>query len=93
MVSSDRNRQDKHRTWSIRLTVDQSDKHSPNVYGSDRNGMICGYVFRPGERPTSVTSEAVATGLESPTGKLRILRHGVIPDDEIVAIVGEDRCA
>lgn len=34
-----------------------------------------------------------ATGLESPTGKLRILRHGVIPDDEIVAIVGEDRCA
>jgi L-threonylcarbamoyladenylate synthase len=34
-----------------------------------------------------------ATGLESPNGKLRILRHGVIPDDEIVAIVGEDRCA
>ncbi len=34
-----------------------------------------------------------ATGLESPNGKLRILRHGVIPDEEIVAIVGEDRCA
>lgn len=34
-----------------------------------------------------------ATGLESPNGKLRILRHGVIPDDEIIAIVGEDRCA
>lgn len=34
-----------------------------------------------------------ATGLESPHGKLRILRHGVIPDDEIIAIVGEDQCA
>jgi tRNA threonylcarbamoyl adenosine modification protein (Sua5/YciO/YrdC/YwlC family) len=34
-----------------------------------------------------------ATGLESPQGKLRIVRHGVIPDDEIVAIVGEHRCA
>ncbi len=34
-----------------------------------------------------------ATGLESPEGKLRIVRHGVIPDDEIVAIVGADRCA
>jgi tRNA threonylcarbamoyl adenosine modification protein (Sua5/YciO/YrdC/YwlC family) len=34
-----------------------------------------------------------ATSLESPTGKLRILRHGVIPDDEIIAIVGADRCA
>ena len=33
-----------------------------------------------------------ATGLESPEGKLRIVRHGVIPDDEIVAIVGADRC-
>ena len=34
-----------------------------------------------------------ATGLESPAGKLRIVRHGVIPEDEIVAIVGADRCA
>ena len=34
-----------------------------------------------------------ATGLESPEGKLRIVRHGVIPDDEIVAIVGADRYA
>ena len=34
-----------------------------------------------------------ATGLESPEGKLRIVRHGVIPDDRIVAIVGADRCA
>jgi tRNA threonylcarbamoyl adenosine modification protein (Sua5/YciO/YrdC/YwlC family) len=34
-----------------------------------------------------------ATGLESPAGKLRILRSGVIPDAEIVRIVGADRCA
>src|SRR6185295_17488810 len=34
-----------------------------------------------------------ATGLDSPAGKLRILRSGVIPDAEIVRIVGADRCA
>lgn len=34
-----------------------------------------------------------ATGLESPAGKLRILRSGVIPDADIVRIVGADRCA
>jgi tRNA A37 threonylcarbamoyladenosine synthetase subunit TsaC/SUA5/YrdC len=34
-----------------------------------------------------------ATALEHPDGKLRILRHGVIPDEAIVAIVGADRCA
>jgi tRNA threonylcarbamoyl adenosine modification protein (Sua5/YciO/YrdC/YwlC family) len=34
-----------------------------------------------------------ATGLESPAGKLRILRSGVIPDAEIVRVVGADRCA
>lgn len=34
-----------------------------------------------------------ATGLESPLGKLRILRHGVIPDEEIIEVVGADRCA
>lgn len=34
-----------------------------------------------------------ATGLEHPEGRLRILRHGVIPDEEIVRIVGADRCA
>jgi tRNA threonylcarbamoyl adenosine modification protein (Sua5/YciO/YrdC/YwlC family) len=34
-----------------------------------------------------------ATGLESPVGKLRILRSGVIPDAEIVRVVGADRCA
>ncbi|MBI5160987.1 MAG: threonylcarbamoyl-AMP synthase [Micrococcales bacterium] len=34
-----------------------------------------------------------ATALEDPDGKLRILRHGVIPDEEIVRIVGAERCA
>ena len=34
-----------------------------------------------------------ATGLESPAGKLRILRSGVIPDADIVRVVGADRCA
>ena len=34
-----------------------------------------------------------ATGLDSPAGKLRILRSGVISDAEIVRIVGADRCA
>jgi tRNA threonylcarbamoyl adenosine modification protein (Sua5/YciO/YrdC/YwlC family) len=34
-----------------------------------------------------------ATALEHPEGKLRILRHGVIPDQAIIEIVGADRCA
>ncbi|TXK17263.1 L-threonylcarbamoyladenylate synthase [Homoserinibacter sp. GY 40078] len=34
-----------------------------------------------------------ATNLEHPDGKLRIVRHGVIPDDEIVRVVGAERCA
>ena len=34
-----------------------------------------------------------ATGLLLPEGKLRIVRHGVIPDEEIRRVVGEDRCA
>ncbi|HWH98517.1 MAG TPA: L-threonylcarbamoyladenylate synthase [Pseudolysinimonas sp.] len=34
-----------------------------------------------------------ATALSSPEGKLRILRHGVIPDAAIVEVVGADRCA
>jgi tRNA threonylcarbamoyl adenosine modification protein (Sua5/YciO/YrdC/YwlC family) len=33
-----------------------------------------------------------ATSLVKPDGKLRIVRHGVIPDEEIVRIVGADRC-
>jgi L-threonylcarbamoyladenylate synthase len=34
-----------------------------------------------------------ATALEHPEGKLRILRHGVIPDAAIIEIVGAERCA
>jgi len=34
-----------------------------------------------------------ATNLEHPEGKLRIVRHGVIPDAEIIRVVGADRCA
>jgi L-threonylcarbamoyladenylate synthase len=34
-----------------------------------------------------------ATELEQVDGKLRIVRHGVIPDEEIIRVVGADRCA
>ena len=34
-----------------------------------------------------------ATNLEHPEGVLRIVRHGVIPDEEIIRVVGADRCA
>lgn len=34
-----------------------------------------------------------ATALEHPDGKLRILRHGVIPDAAIIEVVGAERCA
>jgi L-threonylcarbamoyladenylate synthase len=34
-----------------------------------------------------------ATALDQPDGKLTIVRHGVIPDEEIIRVVGADRCA
>ncbi|MEZ5190624.1 MAG: L-threonylcarbamoyladenylate synthase [Schumannella sp.] len=34
-----------------------------------------------------------ATALESPAGKLRIVRQGAVPDEEIRRVVGADRCA
>ena len=34
-----------------------------------------------------------ATALEHREGKLRILRHGVIPDEQIIEVVGAERCA
>ncbi len=34
-----------------------------------------------------------ATNLEHPDGRLRIVRHGVVPDEEIIRVVGSDRCA
>lgn len=33
------------------------------------------------------------TPLEHPEGKLRVLRHGVVPIEAIVEVVGADRCA
>jgi tRNA threonylcarbamoyl adenosine modification protein (Sua5/YciO/YrdC/YwlC family) len=33
-----------------------------------------------------------ATALVKPDGKLRIVRHGVISDEAIIAIIGADRC-
>ncbi|MBN9606593.1 MAG: threonylcarbamoyl-AMP synthase [Actinomycetales bacterium] len=34
-----------------------------------------------------------ATALEHPEGRARIVRHGVIPDEEIVRVIGAERCA
>lgn len=48
------------------MIAEQADRHAANVYGSDRNGMICGYVFRPGERATTVSSDEVAGFLSAP---------------------------
>jgi L-threonylcarbamoyladenylate synthase len=47
----------------------------------------------PDAQPGAGSTIVDATGLEHPEGKLRILRHGVIPDAAIVEIVGADRCA
>lgn len=45
------------------------------------------------DAPASTGSTIVdATGLLKPEGKLRIVRQGVISDDAIRAIVGDDRC-
>jgi tRNA threonylcarbamoyl adenosine modification protein (Sua5/YciO/YrdC/YwlC family) len=45
--------------------------------------------------PAGETASTIvdATGLETPQGKLRIVRSGVIPDAEIIRVVGADRCA
>jgi tRNA threonylcarbamoyl adenosine modification protein (Sua5/YciO/YrdC/YwlC family) len=45
--------------------------------------------------PAGQTASTIvdATGLESPDGKLRIVRQGVIADADIIRIVGADRCA
>jgi L-threonylcarbamoyladenylate synthase len=42
--------------------------------------------------PRSGSTIVDATLLEHPEGKLRFLRHGVIPDEEIIRVVGADRC-
>lgn len=46
-----------------------------------------------GEGGTQSSTIVDATALESPQGKLRIVRSGVIPDADIVRVVGADRCA
>lgn len=51
-------------------------------------------VYLDGGPGGSVPSTIVdATGLTRPDGKLRIVREGAIPADEIRQIVGEERCA
>jgi L-threonylcarbamoyladenylate synthase len=47
----------------------------------------------PGAAERSGSTIVDATALTHPEGKLRIVRHGVIPDEQIVRIVGADRCA
>ncbi|MGN6326931.1 L-threonylcarbamoyladenylate synthase [Pseudolysinimonas sp.] len=45
------------------------------------------------ERARSGSTIVDATALDHPDGKLRIVRHGVIPDEEIIRVVGAERCA
>lgn len=47
----------------------------------------------PDAGPGTGSTIVDATALEHPDGKLRVLRHGVIPDEAIVEVVGTDRCA
>jgi len=47
----------------------------------------------PGAAERSGSTIVDATALTHPEGKLRIVRHGVIPDAEIVRVVGVERCA
>jgi tRNA threonylcarbamoyl adenosine modification protein (Sua5/YciO/YrdC/YwlC family) len=47
----------------------------------------------PGAAAHTGSTIVDATNLEHPDGKLRIVRHGVIPDEEIIRIVGAERCA
>jgi L-threonylcarbamoyladenylate synthase len=46
----------------------------------------------PDVEPSTGSTIVDATALSEPDGKLRIVRHGVIPDEAIHAIVGADRC-
>lgn len=47
----------------------------------------------PGAQAGTGSTIVDATSLDRPDGKLRILRHGVIPDEEIVRVVGAEKCA
>ena len=46
----------------------------------------------PDAEPGAGSTIVDATALEHPDGKLRILRHGVIPDAAIIEVVGAGRC-
>jgi len=62
---------------------------SVSVYLDDGPAGVGYESAEPGTGSTIVD----ATALLLPEGKLRIVRSGVIPDDEIRRIVGEERCA
>jgi L-threonylcarbamoyladenylate synthase len=47
--------------------------------------------YEPGDRDPSSTI-VDATQFTRGTGKMRIVRHGVIPDEEILGVVGADAC-
>lgn len=47
----------------------------------------------PGAAPGTGSTIVDATSLDAEDGRLRILRHGVVPDEEIVRIVGAEKCA
>lgn len=47
----------------------------------------------PDADPGTGSTIVDATALEHPEGKLRILRHGVIADQDIIDVVGGERCA
>ncbi len=46
----------------------------------------------PGAEERAGSTIVDGTGMDHPDGKLRIVRHGVIPDAQIHRIVGVDRC-
>ena len=54
------------------------------------NGGEVGTAHAKSAEPSSTIVDA--TGLVADGGKLRIVRHGVISDDAIRAVVGADRC-
>ncbi|AYF98786.1 L-threonylcarbamoyladenylate synthase [Protaetiibacter intestinalis] len=56
----------------------------------DAGAAGAGYPDAPAHSGSTIVD---ATNLEHPEGRLRIVRHGVIPDEEIVRVVGAERCA
>jgi len=56
-------------------------------------GEAVAVVLDSGERGEVASTIVDATNLHRPEGRLRIVREGVIPAEEIRRIVGADRCA